>query len=224
MPPEFWFEQDEGRPPVMHAPGIALVFSQDRGLGHSLHVEAGPAGATTVRVPWLVQSARSADLEIDEAQGRRIANPVYQEIVPHEPTWRTPRTLRLLTGSCFHHHFSAVFSIYRDPAMPRSIVLDVDVADRCRGSIETLAATYDVSSHYVGTDMTRLAVDSVAWPGADSGGGLLELFAVPPASIEEPAADSSSAMVRIQAQIDPKTHTQRLRYRWRWTSNSVFTR
>ena len=69
----------------------------------------------------------------------------------------------LLTGSSFNHHFSAVFSLYRDAEQPDSIVLDVDVADRFRGPVEKLAATYlsgDVAGSWteaVVHDVTRVA-------------------------------------------------------------------
>ena len=73
--------------------------------------------------------------------------------------------MRLLTGSCFNHHFSAVFSLYRDRETPECIVLDVDIADRCRGPVEKLAATYVVSGRTVCTGGSRSAADSARGKG-----------------------------------------------------------
>ena len=162
MPPlDFWFDHVQPGSLVLHAPGISLVFSRDRGLAHALWVDSGSAAPAIGLESWLVRSGEFTDQEIEEAQGRRknphpvprperegaiIDNPVYQEIVPHELAHeRRTGVCALLTGSCFDHHFSAVFSLYRELKTPQCIVLDVDVADRCRGSIEKLAATYSVS-------------------------------------------------------------------------------
>jgi hypothetical protein len=239
QPLDFWFEHVESGDLVMHAPGIALVFSRDRGLAHALWVDSGSAAPAIGFEFWLVRSGEFADQEIEEAQGRRknphhgprraregpiIDNPVYQEIVPHElADERRAGVCALLTGSCFDHHFSAVFSLYRELKTPQCIVLDVDVADRCRGSVEKLAATYSVSERWGATDTKQDSPSSAAWRDFASNGGLLELVAIPPAIIGEPAS-SVNGRVQIQALIDSKTHTQRLCYRWRWTSSSGLTR
>ena len=55
-----------------------------------------------------------------------------------------PGLCLLLTGTFFKHHFSAVVSLGIDPDRPDGLVLDVDVADRCRAPVDSLAATYTV--------------------------------------------------------------------------------
>jgi hypothetical protein len=129
-----------------------------------------------------------------------------------------------LTGSCFDHHFSAVFSLFRDPETPRWIVLDADVADRCRRQVEKLAATYFVSQRVTSVDTLHATAWSAAWQSASSRSGRLELIAAPPSTIDLSTSASLGARVQILAKIDKKTHTQRLRYCWRWASSSDLTR
>ena len=107
--------------------------------------------------------------------GRRIGNPVYQELVPHELASDPARGIcALLTGSCFDHHFSAVFSLGRDRDAPESVVLEIDVADRCRGPVEKLAATYLVTGHSkdAAIETVRASASSLTWI---VDGGILEL-------------------------------------------------
>ena len=216
---EFRFEQPASETPVMRGPGVAVAFSQARGLVHALRIEARPGVAAK---PWLVQAASVPDDENQQRDGRRIGNPLYQELVPHELAHSRGRGIcALLTGSCFEHHFSAVFSLGRDQDAPERIVLDIDAADRCRGPVEMLAATYIVSCANA-TIETRNATDSsLVWRVA---GGILELVALSPAIIDEPGSSGEGIKVQVQARIDPNTHTQRLHYRWRWASCPDLTR
>ena len=50
----------------------------------------------------------------------RIVSPVYQELQRHESAGdQTGGVCLLLTGQFFQHHFSAAFSLFRDPDSPR---------------------------------------------------------------------------------------------------------
>jgi hypothetical protein len=225
--PEFWFEREESGPAVMYAPGVALVFRRERGLGftHAIHFNSDAGNRAIALESAIVWSARFTDPDIDGAQGAWIDDPVYQELVLHEPSGaRETGLCALLTGSCFDHHFSAVFSLFRDPETPRSIVLDVDVADRCRGQVEKLAATYFVSQSVSCRDTIHATASSAAWQSVSSRSGRLELIAAPPSTLDLSTSSSPGARVQILAEIDKKTHTQRLRYRWRWASSSDLTR
>jgi len=122
----------------------------------------------------------------------------------------------LLTGLSFSHHFSAAMTLSRDPRHPSGIVLEFDVADRCRSPVESLAATY-----LVGLDSDALeAADRgrIAWCVGPPNLGRLELVAGPQAALALAEAGRTATRVQIVAAIQPGTFTHRLRYCWRWTS------
>jgi hypothetical protein len=222
---EFWFEESDSGGVVMHAPGVAVVFRGELGLDHALCVDLQPDGPAGRVETWLAKSAVFSDPQIQEGAGRRIDNPVYQEVVPHELSAGPGEGLcALLTGSCLNHHFSAVFSLYREPEMTGCIVFDVDVADRCRGPVEKLAATYVVGGSLRGAGPKQVSAKSVEWQGEAPHHGRLELIAIPIATVELSTLSSGEPCAQIRAEIDPESHTQRLRYRWRWASNSELTR
>ena len=226
MPPRnFCFEPIETGGAAMMAPPSAVLFTGESGLGHLITTDFGSDGATSGRESWHVRSAGGSNPEFEPGLPSRIDDPVYQEIVQHElSTELAPGLCALLTGSCFNHHFSAVFSLFHDPEMPERMVLDVDIADRCRGPVEKLAATYFLSGPPPLLRASQLSERSVEWEAADRSRVVLELIAETPATVE--ISDSRSGQVRaeIRAKVDPATHTQRLRYRWRWTSISGLTR
>jgi hypothetical protein len=226
MPPlEFWFEQGDSGLVVMHGPGIAVVFGGEHGIGHALCDDSRSGMAASGREDWLVKSAVFSDQEILEGQGLRIDNPVYQEVVPHGFAGETGTgLLALLTGSCLNHHFSAVFSLYCEPEAAGCIVLDVDVADRCRGPVEKLAATYVIGAKSFGVEPKHVSAHSVEWRSEDPQHGRIALIAIPFATVDLRTSSSGEMCVQIQARIDPESHTQRLRYRWRFTSSSDVTR
>jgi hypothetical protein len=226
MPPrDFWFEQIEAGVRVMHAPPSAVLFTGESGLGHLISTDFASDREASVRESWHIRSGGSSNHELAPAPASRIDDPVYQEIVKHEVSAELGRGLcALLTGSWFHHHFSAVFSLYRDREMPEWMVLDVDIADRCRGPVEKLATTYLVSGPACRARARRSSTGSVVWEGVDPSQSLVELIAEPPATIEISNSSSVDMRAEIRAKINPETHTQRLRYRWRWTSSSDRTR
>jgi hypothetical protein len=156
---------------------------------------------------------------MDPADPACVDDPVYQELVKHELSPDAgDRICVLLTGSYFQHHFSAVFSVYRDQVTPSSIVLDVDLADRCRAPTQMVAATYAVD-HVEGNPLPFVADSgSVVWRGGPLDHGVLELVADPPAVLATPVIRESSTLVRATARIDSGSFTHRLHYRWRWTS------
>ncbi len=222
---EFWFEQPGSESPVMRGPGIEVSFSHGNAWDHRIRFDGGSTASGPGRPRLLVRPAAENEDEIEPAEPGRIANPVYQAFVPHElaPS-RGPGLCALLTGSCFDHHFSAVLSLYPDPELPARVVFEVDLADRCRGSVDMLAATYLISDPARSETLLDVRSNRVAWRGARPGDGLLELIATPPAMIGDQTPFSASSRVQVLARIDPNTHTQRLHYRWRWASCADLTR
>ncbi len=209
----------------MMAPPSAVLFTGDSRLGHRICTDFGSDSATSGANPgtYTRLAARTRDL----SQPLKVASTIPCIKRSCSTSFRTelgPGLCALLTGSCFNHHFSAVFSLFHDPEMPERMVLDVDIADRCRGPVEKLAATYFISGPARRARASQSLVCSVAWEAVDQSRVVLELIAEAPATVE--ISDSRSGQVRaeIRAQVDPATHTQRLRYRWRWTSSSGLTR
>jgi hypothetical protein len=205
----------------MCAPGVSISFTRANGLVHSLRLRCKPGSEDADEYrsgQRFVSVSPKSECDIEPADPGRVFNPVYQELVKHElPQDRGPGLCLLLTGSCFQHHFSAVFSLYRDRVMPSSIVFDVDLADRCRAPIKKLAATYSVNHIEGEPELIDACPRAVAWRGGPLGEGMLELLAEPPALVARPEPLQSSTWVQVEARIDPQTFTQRLHYRWRWT-------
>ena len=223
--PEFWFDQTESETPVMRGPGLCVTFTQASDLVHSLRIDAANPTADLGSSPWLLEASSAADPKRQDQSTSRIANPVYQALMPHELSSSQGNGIcALLTGSGFDHHFSAVFSLYREHQAPDWITFEVDVADRCRGAVESFATTYVISRAAGALPLTSATQSSRTWAAGGDGGAVLELIAVAPATISAEPAPHLDRTIQIHAQIDPRTHTQRLHYRWRWASCSGFTR
>jgi hypothetical protein len=151
----------------------------------------------------------------------RVAHPVYQEVQLHGPASGSSLCL-LLTGLSFSHHFSAAVTLSRDLGCPGCVLLDFDVADRCRTPVESLAATYLVG---LGSGSIEAAdPDRIAWSPGPTAPGRLELLAGPGAALALAEAGRAAMRVQIVASIEPTTFTHRLRYGWRWTNADGMTR
>lgn len=163
---------------------------------HDLAV--GPEAAPTV-----VAVAIEADPDRDVPE--RVVSPTYQEFALEG---RGASVVTLLVGQSGKHHFSAVVAI-REGDGPD--VIEVDVADRCRGRVESLAVTYRVN---LPADALRSVEDrSVSWETPD---GRLDFEAEEPGRVILSEAGRRT-LVQAEARIDPNNHTQRCLYRWRWT-------
>jgi hypothetical protein len=212
--------------PSLCGPGVRLDLLAANGWTHTFDLFAeGESTAGSIRQPQLVSVHPVSEYDMDPADPSRVLNPVYQDFARHElPRDRGTGLCLLLTGSCLEHHFSAVFSLYRDRCMPSRIVFDADIADRCRAPIRMLAATYDVSHIQGKSQLIDASPDRMAWSGGPLGEGLLELIADRPAMLAPPELHDSGNWVRAQAWINPDGFTQRLRYRWCWTRSGARAR
>ena len=196
----------------MCGPGLSIAFARMGALwSHSL-VLPGESG---------LEIARAVDTDFERDEPGRVVSPVYQEIQRHQGTIGCGLCL-LLTGTLYQHHFSAAISLGREPDRLDGMMLDVDVADRCRSPVENLAATYTV-----GLDSGKLAragPEAITWENVGAGEGRLEVEAVGPSTLVLAEAGRSATRVQVLAAIQPGSFTHRLHYRWRWTSRSELTR
>jgi hypothetical protein len=167
--------------------------------------------------PSEVISAVESQPERDDPM--RIVSPVYQELHRHEPAReRTDSVCLLLTGHFFQHHFSAAISVFHDPVFPSYVVVDFDVADRCRSPVLSLASTYLI--RLGSSDLAEADPHEIAWYPGGIVPGRLELQCGPPCGLALAEAGRQATRVQAFAAIDPATFTHRLRYRWRWETSS----
>jgi hypothetical protein len=209
--PDFgWAESDDRI--VMSAVDLAVIFDR-AGDRWTHHLNLGR--------PAPCAQAQAVESDPKHQAPARVASPVYQEIHRHDRGGQAGLCC-LLTGLMFQHHFSAVVTLKPDAAQPEMLLLDFDVADRCRTPVETLAATYRItldSSEVAESDPHR-----IVWTGGKLGQARLELFAPPPAALALAEAGRQATLVQAVALVEPATFTHRLFYRWRWTSVSGLTR
>ena len=197
----------------MCGPGLRLAFARTGAVWtHAVFI----AGRRLV-----LEIARAVESDPDRDHPGRVVSPVYQEVQRHQSASGSGLCL-LSTGTLYQHHFSAVITLTIDPDRPGGLMLDVDVADRCRSAVESLAATYTVR-----LDSGALAgagPEAIVWDIDGGSAGRLELEAVAPSTLVMAEAGRTATRVQVLAAIEPGGFTHRLHYRWRWTSNSGLTR
>ena len=166
-----WEEETHDRR-VIRGAGGRLTFARqgDRWTHHLACGERSPEAGSQV-LPDLI-SAVETDTDRDDPA--RVVSPVYQEIHRHELAGDPAGGLCvLLTGHLFQHHFSAAVRLFHDQDNPSYAVLDIDVADRCRAPVSSLAATYLVRLGSGALADANPQSDHLAWiSGARAGAGL----------------------------------------------------
>ncbi len=205
--PEFGWQESDDRI-VMSAGDLSVVFDRT-GDRWTHRLELGR--------PVFYGDVRAVESDAERDSPARVMSPVYQEIHRHDLAGQTGLCC-LLTGLMFQHHFSAVVTLRADAAQPGTRLVEFDVADRCRASVETLAATYLLI-----TDSSELAdadPHRIVWTGGKLGQTRLELLAPPPAALALAEAGRQGTRVQAVARVEPASFTHRLLYRWRWTSVS----
>ena len=213
--PEFTWQQTDGLL-VIDGPGgrVTFVRTGDRWT-HHLAFRAGPAaGAEPISL------VSTVEVESGREDPTRIVSPVYQELQRHEFSGDHVRGVCvLLTGNMHQHHFSASVSLFQEQTAERYVVLEIDVADRCRAPVAALAATYLV--RLGSSELADAVQDAITWSGSaaesERGPHILELRCDPPGSLALAEAGRNATRVQVLAAIDPALFTHRLRYRWRWS-------
>jgi hypothetical protein len=209
--PDFFWEETVDRTDLC-APGLRAAFARMGAIWtHSLLLPQSDG----------LEIARVVESDPERDNPSRVVSPVYQEIQRHASALDRALCL-LLTGTLFHHHFSAVVTLGPDHDRTDELILDVDVADRCRNPVEYLAATYTVNLH--SGAIADANQHAITWDKIGPSGCQLELIAIAPSTLVLAEAGRSATRVQILADIQPASYTQRLHYRWRWTSNSGLTR
>lgn len=193
-------------------PGLRLTFARSGPRWIHALFTVGPGGREVG-----IELARTVESDEDRDDPSRVVSPVYQEIQQHQGALESGVCL-LATGNLFQHHFSAVVALRDDLERTGGLVVDVDVADRCRKGVESLAATYTVrlDSGALGA----ASPESIAWDLDGASPARLELDAVSPSTLVLAEAGRSATRVQILAALEPGSFTHRLHYRWRWAIRS----
>src|SRR5262245_37012311 len=216
--PRIRFEQDDDRL-VIYNQGLRLAFV--RRAGRWVHHLALGEFAEDLSESDQLISALECDPDRDDPT--RVVSPVFQELHHHHvATEQGDGPCLLLTGHWFQHHFSASVTVSGDAGRPDSVMIDFDIADRCRSTVSALAATYLVR---LGSgDLADASPEGIQWSGNALGAGRLAMACVPPGTLA--LAESGRVATRVQAlaAIEGSKSTHRLRYFWRWDSNSGRTR
>jgi hypothetical protein len=208
---DFYWDETADRA-LMCGPGLRAAFAR-----------IGAIWTHAVQLPQedAIEIARAVESDPERDDASRVVSPVYQQLQRHVIA-AGPGLCLLLTGRLFQHHFSAVVSLGIDPDRPDGLVLDVDVADRCRAPVASLAATYTVRLD--SGSLADAGPRGITWERVGRGKWRLELMAVDPNTLVLSEAGRNATRVQVLAAIQRGSFTHRLRYRWRWTSNSGLTR
>jgi hypothetical protein len=191
---------------VVSGPVMGAVFER---AGDRWTHRVRLVGSGTAEIAHAVESDPERDSPV------RVVSPVYQDIQHHALAGSSEQCL-LLTGRWFQHHFSAAVRLYFDADLEGPLVVDFDVADRCREPVESLAATYVVALG--GGALVDACTTKIEWSVSGGALGRLEMLAEPPTTLVLAEAGRQAARVQALAALGAGGFTHRLRYRWRWTA------
>ena len=215
MQPTDWQCDESDDRVVIRGPDAQATFLRlgDRWIHH---VSFGLREQTGAGLDELI-STEESDLRQDDPA--RVVSPVYQELHRHTFAGDDDRGVcLLLTGRLFHHHFSAAVTFTTDHDHDGAVVVDFDVADRCRADVSSLAATYLVR---LGSSALRDADSrSIVWTGGRLGEGVLTLRSEAGAILALAEAGRQSTRAQALAQLAPGSFTHRLHYQWRWATTA----
>lgn len=168
------------------------------------HAHAGPSATDQPGETWFCVAASVEG----GSDAKRVLSPAYQQFY-WEP--ETQGGCGMLVGQSGPHHFSAVFSA----AYGDGFVLEVDLADRCRAELETLACTYQVEA--LPGDLSGAGPGHAEWDLHER--GILRLETIDPGGpvrIAVAEAGRLATRVQIGAPGAAGDSTHRLAYRWRY--------
>jgi hypothetical protein len=201
----------------MTDPTVRCLSEDDRWTieAHPLRLVVERAGARWIHELWVDSPsaepacfARSVEGDADRDPPSRVVSPAYQEVQEH-PGDTFARLL--LTGQSTPHHFSAVLTVGREGG---EIRVEFDVADRCRGEVEALAATYQLAA--VSSDLEAGSPDLLSWKLPGWGGGTLGLVPLHGSTTCLAEAGRVGSVAQCLAGLKTGEFTHRLRYAWVW--------
>ncbi|MEO6811477.1 MAG: hypothetical protein ABI353_20385 [Isosphaeraceae bacterium] len=144
----------------------------------------------------------------------RVVSPAYQEL--HFQT-DGPKTMALLVGRSGPHHFSAVFTVQEfeaeDAQAGRRVVVEVDLADRCRSPMTALACTYLV--HAAPENLLHGGSDGATWRSEVPSPEFAHL-GVERSRLTMAESGRRGTLAQIDAALDPDQATQRFLYLWQF--------
>lgn len=192
------FEEGDDRKSILLPPfRLDFAWLGDRWT-HELRAASGGA--------W-TSLARAVEGDAGRDDPARVVSPAYQQLhLQHDNS----RAMALLVGQSGPNHFSAAFTVRQEDG---AIVVDVDVADRCRSGITALACTYLVEA----TSGDLLDADPIraSWALPDLGRLAFEVLA--PGTLALAEGGRRGTQVQAGARIDHDAQTHRCQYHWRWT-------
>jgi hypothetical protein len=203
-------ETDETRTIVAQNVRLRFRWSGDR-WSHAF--EIGPESSVF---------AESVEGNPDRDDQARVVSPTYQEL--HFQT-DGPRAMALLVGRSGPHHFSAVFTVQEfeaeDADNGRRVVVEIDLADRCRSPITALAATYQVQAKPA--DLMSGDQECLIWRSGIPAPEFIHLEArLSRVSLAE--SGRLKSLAQVNAPLDPNQMTHRLIYLWRLGESSSSSR
>ena len=151
--------------------------------------------------------ARAVEGDAGRDDPARVVSPAYQQLHLQRDD---ALSRALLVGQSGPHHFSAAFTVREEAG---AIVVEADVADRCRSEVAALACTYVVEA----TSGDLLDADAALANWSIPALGRLAFEVVAPGSLALAEGGRRGTQVQAGARIEPDAQTHRCQYLWRWT-------
>ncbi len=203
------FEQDDRRLALTHRrSGLLLVFQfQGNVWTHSL-------GRISPSNPDQATALLAVEAPPGAAPDTMPPSPSFQEL--HYDPAQQPHQV-LLVGKFGPHHYSAVFSINEVTRLDlenESVLLDIDIADRCQKPVPVLSSTYAARS---GATLAEGHEHSVSFRFTGTDQEFFRAETAPPVAIQvQPRSRNGGALIQFTTTPDPASRTHRLRFALRF--------
>jgi hypothetical protein len=149
--------------------------------------------------------ASSFEHDPDRDEPTRVVSPTFQEI-----QFREDAPELFLLGRSGPHHFSAVVAVWDGD----DTSVEVDVADRCREPMESLASTYTVA--LTAGELRHADTAVVSWAPSAFPGRELCLEGLGRTAISLGEGTRSSLRIQASAPAEQSSFTHRCQFRWVW--------